>query len=63
MSRTPVAATAGIAFIMAYMVAAISLPEMLGRMHWAIEAVYWCIAGSVWVFPIRWLMLWSAHKR
>lgn len=63
MSRTPVAAIAGLVFVAAYIAAAISLPDLFGRMHWAIEAAYWCLAGVVWVFPVRWLMLWAVHKR
>ena len=50
-------------FILAYIVAAITLPDLAPRLHWSLEALYWCVAGIVWVFPIRWLMLWSVHKR
>ena len=63
MSRPAIATLAGIAFILAYIVGVVALPDFIGRMYWVIEAVYWCIAGFVWVFPIRWLMLWSVHKR
>ncbi len=63
MSRTPIAVLAGIAFVIAYVTAAISIPDVVGRMNWAIEAAYWALAGIAWVFPVRWLMLWSVHKR
>ena len=63
MSRTPIAAAAGIAFVLAYIVAAITLPDVLPPMHWAVAAAYWLVAGVVWVFPVRWLMLWSVGKR
>ena len=63
MSRTPIAVVAGIVFVLVYIAAAISLPDLFGRMYWLAEAVYWCAAGVVWVFPVRWLMLWSVHKR
>ena len=63
MSRTPIAVAAGVVFILAYITAAISLPDLVGRMYWLVEALYWCIAGIVWVFPVRWLMLWSVGKR
>ena len=63
MSR-PIAATlTGLFFIFFYIAAAVTLPDVLGRMHWAVEAAYWGVAGIVWVLPIRWLMLWSVHKR
>lgn len=63
MSRTPIAVLAGITFVIAYVTAAISIPDAVGRMNWAIEAAYWALAGIAWVFPVRWLMLWSVHKR
>ena len=63
MSRSSIAAVAGIAFVFLYIAAAVALPDLFGRMHWAVEALYWCLAGVVWVFPVRWLMLWSVGKR
>ncbi len=52
----------GIVFVIAYVAAAVTLVDWLPR-HWAVQAVYFLIAGIAWVFPIRWLMLWSVHKR
>ena len=63
MSRSSIAVVAGLVFVFFYIAAAVSLPDVIGRMHWAAEAAYWCVAGVVWVFPIRWLMLWSVGKR
>ena len=63
MSRPLAATLAGLLFVAVYIAAVISLPDVIGRMHWTVEAVYWCIAGVVWVFPVRWLMLWSVGKR
>ena len=63
MSRSSIATVAGVLFIFAYIAAAITIPDLTGRMHWTIEAVYWLLAGVVWVLPIRWLMLWAVHKR
>lgn len=63
MSRTPIATAAGLLFIAAYVTAAISLPDRLPPLHWSLQAVYWCVAGLLWVLPVRWLMLWAAGKR
>ena len=63
MSRPTLATLAGLAFLLAYIFAVVEIPELTGRLHWAVEAVYWGIAGIVWVLPIRWLMLWSVYKR
>jgi hypothetical protein len=43
--------------------AAVILPERMPRMPWPLEALYWCVAGLLWVVPVRWLMLWAAGKR
>jgi len=63
MSRPTIATFAGLLFVATYIVAAITLPDLVPRLHWTLEALYWCVAGIVWVFPVRWLMLWSVHKR
>lgn len=63
MSRTPIATLAALVFIFVYMVTVVILPEYLPRMWWPVEATYWGIAGLIWVLPIRWLMLWSVHRR
>ena len=62
MSRPLVATLAGLAFIFAYIIAVITLPDVLPR-QWVFQAAYFLVAGVVWVFPIRWLMLWSVGKR
>lgn len=63
MSRPKIATIAALLFIAAYVAAAVEVPELTGRLHWAVEAAYWCVAGVVWVFPVWWLMLWGAGKR
>ena len=62
MSRPTAATLMGITFIIAYVVGAITVPDILPD-NWIVHAVYFLVAGVVWVFPIRWLMLWSVHKR
>ena len=63
MSRPTLATLAGLLFVALYIAAAVALPVVFGRLHWVLEALYWAVAGIVWVFPVRWLMLWSVHKR
>ena len=62
MSRRPVAALTAIAFVITYVAAAISLVDLLPA-EWVVQALYFLVAGIAWVFPVRWLMLWSVHKR
>lgn len=63
MSRPQIATAAGLLFVVAYVVLVVTLPDLFSRMHWGVEALYWLVAGIVWVFPVRWLMLWSVGKR
>lgn len=63
MSRITAATLAGLLFVAAYVVAAIALPDLLPRLPWSLEALYWLVAGTAWVFPIWWLMLWAVGKR
>lgn len=52
----------GIAFVIAYVAVAITLPDVLPS-NWAVQAGYFLVAGVLWVLPVRWLMLWSVGKR
>jgi len=63
MSRPTLATIAGLLFMLVFVVTAITLPDLVPRLHWTLEAIYWCVMGIVWVFPIRWLMFWSVYKR
>ena len=63
MSRGPIATIAALLFVAVYVMAVTSLPDLFPRMHWAVEAVYWLVAGVVWVYPVTRLMYWAAGKR
>ncbi len=60
--RPLAAAVMGVGFVVAYIAAAITLPAVLPQ-NWVFQALYFLVAGVVWVFPVRWLMLWSVGKR
>jgi len=63
MSKGLIATIAALLFVVVYVVAVTNLPDLFPRMHWALEAVYWLVAGIVWVFPVTRLMYWAAGKR
>jgi hypothetical protein len=54
---------AGLAGFVAYLAVAVTLYDAVARTNWAVQAVYFVIAGLLWVLPARWLMLWAAHQR
>jgi Protein of unknown function (DUF2842) len=62
-SRVPVAVLAGLLFFLAWVVGSVSLADRLGDVHWSVRAAYFVVAGFVWVFPVRWLMLWAVRMR
>jgi hypothetical protein len=63
MSRIPIAVCLGLGGFLAYTIAAVILADRLGPMPWPVQLVYFAVAGVLWVFPARWLMLWAAHLR
>jgi hypothetical protein len=63
MPRVPIAAFAILGLVTFWIAAATVLGDYVRPLHWTIQAVYYPIAGFAWVFPVRWLMLWGAHKR
>jgi len=62
MPRILVATLLGLAFFFFYVVVALVLADLIGTMQWAIQFIYFAVAGILWVFPIRWLMLWAARR-
>jgi hypothetical protein len=62
MSRIPIATIVGITGFLAYVVGAVTLADHLAPMHWALQALYFLAAGTLWVIPARSLMLWAARK-
>jgi hypothetical protein len=63
MPRIAIATLAGLLFLSAWIAAAMVCADYLRGVHVAVQFVYFAVAGFVWVFPIRWLMLWAAHQR
>jgi hypothetical protein len=63
MPRPPIAGIAIVVFATAWIAAAAVIGDHLAGAHWALQALYYVTVGFVWVFPVRWLMLWSVHQR
>jgi hypothetical protein len=63
MSRVPFAVLLGLVGFVAYCVAVVTLADWVLHAAWPLQAVYFVAAGTLWVFPARWLMLWAAHMR
>jgi membrane protein implicated in regulation of membrane protease activity len=63
MSRILVATLLGLGFFFFYVVAVLALADLLGAMQWVVQFCFFAVSGVLWVFPIRWLMLWAAGRR
>jgi len=63
MSRVPVAVIGGLVGFAAYVAVVVALGDHVANANWALQALYFVIVGTVWVLPVRWLMLWSVHQR
>ncbi len=63
MSRIPIAFAAGLLGFLIYVITIVMIADVVQTQHWAIQAGYFIVAGSVWVIPIRWLMYWSVGQR
>ena len=45
-----------------YVMAAVALADHV-RSPWPLQFAYFVVAGTLWVLPTRWLMLWAARQR
>ena len=63
MSRTPNAVVRRVLGLILYIMVAVAAADWIGPVHWAAQLGYFMVAGSIWVMPVRWLMLWAAHQR
>ena len=63
MPRIAIASLAGILFLSVWVAAAMVAADPILRLNFAVQLCYFAVAGFVWVFPIRWLMLWAARQR
>jgi Protein of unknown function (DUF2842) len=62
MARTLAASTLGLLGFGLYIVLAVTLADTIEGWNWAARAFYFAVAGVLWVFPARWLMLWAARR-
>ncbi|TDG13089.1 DUF2842 domain-containing protein [Paracraurococcus ruber] len=63
MSRIAIAAPAGILGFLLYVGGVVALADVVIGRHWLAELLFFAVAGIVWVFPAKWLMVWAAGNR
>ena len=62
MPRIAFAAVLGILGFLAYVGAAVVLADRVFGLNWAWQALYFLLAGVLWVPPAHFLILWAARK-
>jgi hypothetical protein len=61
MSKPMLAGVAGIIGFLAYVAVVIILADQVLGTHWTIEFVYFALAGILWVWPAKALIIWAAR--
>ena len=63
MSRSVLAFLIGIVGFVAYISVVVAIGDHFVLAHWALQTVYYLVAGLAWVWPAKWLMIWGAGGR
>jgi hypothetical protein len=58
MSRGTIAAVGGIVAFALYLWLVLELAMVVSGIHWALEALFYALAGIVWAFPAARLVRW-----
>ena len=61
MSKPMLAGITGILGFLLYVAAVIMLADYVLGTHWTVEFVYFALAGIVWVWPAKALIIWAAR--
>ena len=60
--RVLIALPLGLAGFVAYIALAVIVADHVTGLNWAIQALYFIVAGVLWALPAHYLMLWAARK-
>jgi hypothetical protein len=63
MGRGTIAAVGGIAAFALYLVLVLELAMVVSGVHWALDFVFFALAGIVWAFPAARLVRWVVAGR
>ncbi|MFC3126548.1 DUF2842 domain-containing protein [Pseudoroseomonas globiformis] len=60
--RVLLACLAGMAGLLVYLAMVLWAGDHVQGWHWALQLPFFVLAGFVWVFPIRRLMVWAVRR-
>lgn len=61
MSRNATAALIGVLGFLVYVAVVVTLGDHLIGRHWALQALYYLVAGFAWTWPALWLIRWAVR--
>jgi hypothetical protein len=61
MSKSMLASIIGIVGFLLYVAGVILLADHVLGTHWTVEFVYFALAGILWVWPAKALIIWAAR--
>lgn len=61
MSKPMLAGLLGVIGFLLYVAVVIILADHILGTHWALEFIYFALAGIVWVWPAKALIIWAAR--
>jgi len=61
--RKLVAAIAGLAVVVLWIASAMILADHVRAWSWPFQFLYYAIAGTAWVIPVRAIMIWGLTNR
>ena len=61
MTRSRLALLAGLVFVCAYLAVVLIVADALAPMQWAVQFIYFVVAGIAWVWPVLLLIKWSVR--
>jgi hypothetical protein len=49
--------------ILIWAVLVVSQAGLIARLPWPVQAIVYCVAGTVWIVPLKPLLFWMEHGR
>jgi hypothetical protein len=62
MVRIGIAVVAGLGGFGLYLAGALVLADRVATQHWAVQGLFYLVAGVLWVLPAHFLVLWAGRK-
>ena len=62
MPRILIATLTGLLGFTLYIGLVLALADLLYPLYWALQVLFFVVAGTLWVFPAKFLLFWAARQ-